>query len=98
MTGVQNDAQVEGGLKASSNNGFVASNINGRVDSDINGRVDSDNNGGVANKEVTLSLGNAKHTSALGYRLHLGPNQPSGGSLLWRVHRPQTLNLEPKLL
>ena len=51
----------------------------------------------TAGEEVALTLGNSLQTSALGYRVHLGPKQPSGGSLLWRVHRPQTLNLEPKL-
>ena len=47
-------------------------------------------------QEKEVALGNAKFTSALGYRLHLGPDQPSGGALLWRVHRPQSLNMEPK--
>ena len=48
-------------------------------------------------EEMTLVLGNSCHTSALGYRLHLGPREPAGGSIRWRVHRPQSLNLEPKL-
>ena len=48
-------------------------------------------------EEKTVMLGNANNTSALGYRLHLGPLQPPGGSIRWRVHRPQSLNLEPKL-
>ena len=47
-------------------------------------------------EEVEVALGGAVQSSALGYRLHLGPNQPEGGALLWRVHRPQSLNLEPK--
>ena len=94
MTGVQNDAQVKGGLKKSLKKSL---GITGKLKRSLGITADSEDGGGVANKEVTLSLGNAKHTSALGYRLHLGPNQPSGGSLLWRVHRPQTLNLEPKL-
>ena len=46
--------------------------------------------------QVELTLGNSGQTSALGYRLHLGQPQPDGGALLWRVHRPQSLNLEPK--
>ena len=46
--------------------------------------------------QVELTLGNSGQTSALGYRLHLGQLQPDGGALLWRVHRPQSLNLEPK--
>ena len=45
---------------------------------------------------VEVTLGNVGQTSALGYRLHLGKTQPDGGALLWRVHRPQSLNLEPK--
>ena len=48
-------------------------------------------------EEKTVMLGNAGNTSALGYRLHLGPLEPPGGSIRWRVHRPQSLNLEPKL-
>ena len=47
-------------------------------------------------RETEVAIGNSAHTSALGYRLHLGPDHPPGGSLLWRVHRPQSLNLEPK--
>ena len=47
-------------------------------------------------KQVERTLGNCGQTSALGYRLHLGTQQPDGGALLWRVHRPQSLNLEPK--
>ena len=47
-------------------------------------------------QETEVGIGNSAHTSALGYRLHLGPGHPPGGSLLWRVHRPQSLNLEPK--
>ena len=53
---------------------------------------------GVAkdSEEVEVSLGGSVQSSALGYRLHLGPDQPEGGALLWRVHRPKSLNLEPK--
>ena len=52
----------------------------------------------AGNEEKTVMLGNAAgHTSALGYRLHLGPLHPPGGSIKWRVHRPHSLNLEPKL-
>ena len=45
---------------------------------------------------MAITLGNAEQTSALGYRVHLGPDLPSGGALLWRVHRPNSLNIEPK--
>ena len=51
---------------------------------------------GAGGPQVELTLGNSGQTSALGYRLHLGQQQPDGGSLLWRVHRPRTINLEPK--
>ena len=47
-------------------------------------------------EEVEVSLGGSVQSSALGYRLHLGPDQPEGGALLWRMHRPKSLNLEPK--
>ena len=50
----------------------------------------------AGSQEVEVTLGNSGQTSALGYRLHLGHQQPDGGALLWRVHRPQSLNLEPK--
>ena len=48
-------------------------------------------------EEMTVVLGNSNHTSALGYRLHLGPSEPPGGTIRWRVHRPQSINLEPKM-
>ena len=51
---------------------------------------------GAGGPQVELTLGNSGQTSALGYRLHLGQQQPDGGNLLWRVHRPRTINLEPK--
>ena len=53
---------------------------------------------GVArnDQEVAITLGNSEQTSALGYRVHLGPGLPPGGALLWRVHRPNSLNIEPK--
>ena len=49
---------------------------------------------GVAkdSEEVEVSLGGSVQSSVLGYRLHLGPDQPEGGALLWRVHRPKSLN------
>ena len=47
-------------------------------------------------QEVAITLGNSEQTSALGYRVHLGPGLPPGGALLWRVHRPNSLNIEPK--
>ena len=46
---------------------------------------------------MEITLGSSEHTSALGYRVHLGPGLPDGGALRWRVHRPNTLNLEPKM-
>ena len=49
-----------------------------------------------SDEEMAITLGNAEQTSALGYRVHLGPDLPSGGALLWRVHRPNSLNIEPK--
>ena len=48
-------------------------------------------------REMAITLGNSEQTSALGYRIHLGPEQPQGGALLWRVHRPNSLNIEPKM-
>ena len=66
--------------------------------SDASQEVSGDTMSGVAagDQEKEVAIGNSAHTSALGYRLHLGPGHPPGGSLLWRVHRPQSLNLEPK--
>ena len=66
--------------------------------SDASQEVSGDTMIGVAagGQEKEVAIGNSAHTSALGYRLHLGPGHPPGGSLLWRVHRPQSLNLEPK--
>ena len=51
--------------------------------------------GGDPTMEITL--GGSEQTSALGYRLHLGPGLPEGGVIRWRVHRPHTINLEPKM-
>ena len=64
---------------------------------DVSQEVCGDTMVGVAaGSERSVNLGSSCHTSALGYRLHLGGDHPPGGSLLWKVHRPQTLNLEPK--
>ena len=66
--------------------------------SDADQKVCGDTMVGVVTggQEKEVALGNARHTSALGYRLHLGPDQPPGGCLLWKVHRPHSLNMEPK--
>ena len=53
-------------------------------------------NGVEEDTDRAVSLGSSCHTSALGYRLHLGHEHPEGGSILWKVHRPESLNLEPK--
>ena len=65
---------------------------------DIDQEKCSESMTGVArnDKEVAITLGNSEQTSALGYRVHLGPGLPPGGALLWRVHRPNSLNIEPK--
>ena len=65
---------------------------------DANQEVCGDTMVGVAagGQEKAVVIGSSAYTSALGYRLHLGQEHPPGGSLLWRVHRPQSLNLEPK--
>ena len=64
---------------------------------DVNQEVCGESMTGVTEgAERAVNLGSSSCTSALGYRLHLGPEYPPGGSLLWKVHRPQSLNLEPK--
>ena len=47
--------------------------------------------------EQTVEHDCHQSTSALGYRIHLGQGQPIGGSILWRVNRQNSLNIEPKL-
>ena len=46
---------------------------------------------------LTVSQSTTRNTSALGYRIKLGQGQPDGGSILWRVLRPNSLNIQPKL-
>ena len=46
---------------------------------------------------LEITLGSSEQTSALGYRVHLGPGLPDGGVIRWRVHRPHSINLEPKM-
>ena len=36
-------------------------------------------------------------TICVGYQIHLGKEEPDGGSILWRVHRPNSINLQHKL-
>ena len=53
---------------------------------------------GVSREEtLTVSQGTTRNTSALGYRIKLGQGQPDGGSILWCVLRPNSLNIQPKL-
>ena len=65
---------------------------------DIDQEKCSESMTGVArnDEEMAITLGSSEQTSALGYRVHLGPRLPPGGALLWRVHRPNSLNIEPK--
>ena len=48
-------------------------------------------------KKLTVSQGTTCNTSALGYRIQLGKGEPDGGSIRWRVLRPNSINIQPKL-
>ncbi len=47
--------------------------------------------------DMTLIQSATRNTSALGYRIQLGKGHPDGGSIRWRVLRPNSLNIQPKL-
>ena len=53
---------------------------------------------GVAqNEKLTVTQSQTRNTFALGYRIKLGQGQPDGGSILWHVLRPNSINIQPKL-
>ena len=58
---------------------------------------DCPNMEGVSEDGTNMLHQKAQKTSFVGYRIHLGRGEPDGGSILWRVHRPNTINLQPKL-
>ena len=47
--------------------------------------------------DLTLVQSATCNTSALGYRIQLGEGHPDGSSIRWRVLRPNSLNIQPKL-
>ena len=52
---------------------------------------------GVSEDETSMLSQKGQNTSCVGYRIHLGRGEPDGGSIRWRVHRPNSINLQPKL-
>ena len=52
---------------------------------------------GVSDDGTRMLAQKSPQTSCVGYRIHLGKGEPDGGSICWRVHRPNSINLQPKL-
>lgn len=52
---------------------------------------------GVSDDGTCMLAQKSQRTSFVGYRIHLGKGEPDGGSICWRVHRPNNINLQPKL-
>ena len=58
---------------------------------------DCPNMKGVSEDGTKMLSQKSQRTSCVGYRIHQGKGEPDGGSIRWRVHRPNSINLQPKL-
>ena len=52
---------------------------------------------GVSGDETLMVAQKGPQTSCVRYRIHIGKGEPDGGSIVWRVLRPNSINLQPKL-